>query len=374
MNDRERFLETLLYGRPDRIPLTPGGGRESTLKRWREEGLPPGRDPAEAAYRQAGGTLPWPTRGEGFSLSDRMNPEFEEKVLEDKKESLIVQDWKGNICEISKAYDVTYLRWAKDFVTRRWIRCPVESWSDWEAMKSRYRANDPTRLPPDAEARGQRLANRTWPLVFHVSGPFWIMREWMGFEGLCMAFYDQPDLIRDMVRFWTDFIRGLLERALRYVTPDLIHISEDMAYKSFSMISPAMVREFLLPCYRAWGEIVRAHGVPLYGVDSDGYTGELIPIWIEAGINLHDPIEVAAGNDLVAYHRRFGRAMAYQGGVDKRAIAKGGSAIRAELERLTPVIRGGGYIPGCDHGVPPDVSWSAFVDYVGLLARLTGWL
>lgn len=77
-----------------------------------------------------------------------MNPEFEEKVLEVKEGSLIVQDWKGNICEISKAYDVTYLRWAKDFVTRRWIRCPVESWSDWEAMKSRYRADDPTRLFP----------------------------------------------------------------------------------------------------------------------------------------------------------------------------------------------------------------------------------
>lgn len=58
MNGRERFLETLRYGRPDRIPLTPGGGRESTLKRWREEGLPPGMDPAEAAYRQAGGPCP----------------------------------------------------------------------------------------------------------------------------------------------------------------------------------------------------------------------------------------------------------------------------------------------------------------------------
>jgi len=196
----------------------------------------------------------------------------------------------------------------------------------------------------------------------------------MGFEGLCMAFCDQPDLIRDMVGFWTDFIGRLLERALRHVTPDCIHISEDMAYKGFSMISPTMTREFLFPCYRAWGEILRAHGVPLYGVDSDGYTGELIPIWIEAGINVHDPIEVAAGNDLPAYHRQFGRRMAYRGGVDKRAIAKGGKAIRDELERLTPVIRGGGYIPGCDHGVPPDVSWPNFVEYVGLLARLTGWL
>ena len=94
---------------------------------------------------------------------------------------------------------------------------------------------------------------------------------------------------------------------------------------------------------------------------------------IEAGINVCDPIEVAAGNDIVAFRRAFGRDMAYRGGVDKRAMAKGGAALRAEIDRLRPVVEDGGYVPGCDHGVPPDVSWSNYVETVRLLAQICGW-
>jgi uroporphyrinogen decarboxylase len=85
-------------------------------------------------------------------------------------------------------------------------------------------------------------------------------------------------------------------------------------------------------------------------------------------------MEAAAGNDLPALRRRFGRAIAYKGGVDKRAMARGGRAIEDEISRLEPVIRDGGYIPSCDHGVPPDVSWPDFVRCTELLARATGWL
>jgi hypothetical protein len=66
--------------------------------------------------------------------------------------------------------------------------------------------------------------------------------------------------------------------------------------------------------------------------------------------------------------------MAFRGGVDKRAMARGGQAIRDELRRIEPVLRDGGYIPSCDHGVPGDVSWPDFVDYSRLLAEMTGWL
>ena len=34
MNSRDRILETLLFGKPDRVPLSPGGPRESTLRAW----------------------------------------------------------------------------------------------------------------------------------------------------------------------------------------------------------------------------------------------------------------------------------------------------------------------------------------------------
>ncbi len=110
-------------------------------------------------------------------------------------------------------------------------------------------------------------------------------------------------------------------------------------------------------------------------MDSDGYIAELIPLWIEGGFNHTWPIEVAAGNDVVAYRRRYGRQIAFGGGIDKRALAAGGEAMRAEILRVAPpLLAEGGYTPGCDHGVPSDVSWQTYVEYTRLLAQLTGWL
>jgi hypothetical protein len=107
MNQRERYVETLTFGRPDKIPFSPGEPRESTLAAWHKQGLPPGADwrdllcetiaiPADALARPA-----------MLDVDFRMLPQFEEKVLERREGHLIVQDWKGNVCEISDAFDVT---------------------------------------------------------------------------------------------------------------------------------------------------------------------------------------------------------------------------------------------------------------------------
>jgi uroporphyrinogen decarboxylase len=148
-----------------------------------------------------------------------------------------------------------------------------------------------------------------------------------------------------------------------------------MAYKLHSMISPAMTRRFLQPTWEKWIKIVKASGCPIVSIDSDGYMAELLPIWIEAGFNCAIPNEVAAGNDIVAYRRQYGTQMAYIGGIDKRAIADGGEKMRAEVNRVVlPLLEDGGFIPGCDHGVPPDISWPNYVAYARLLAQLTGWI
>lgn len=378
MNERERYLKTLTFGNPDRIPFSPGGGRESTLKRWHQEGLPEDIISSDAAnryaYSQAGGTLTLPVYGPGFFIKESMIPEFEEKVIEKKERSQIVQDWKGNICEISNEFSTKYLRNAIDFVTRRWIKCPVETKEDWKKMKQRYDPGDVSRLPKNAEKLKSELPNRDYPVRFHFSGPFWQLREWLGFENLCMAFHDKPSLVAEMIDFWSNYIAELFRIGLTYVTPDCFHISEDMAYKGFSMISPEMCKKYLMPVWKKWGRIAHEAGVPLYGVDSDGYIGELIPLWIESGINVTDPLEVAAGNDLNKYREQFGNNIAFCGGVDKRCIAQGGKIIEDEIKRLRPVIQSGGYIPGCDHGVPSDVSWSNYLYYIKLLAKETGWL
>lgn len=373
MNERERWLETLLFGKPDKIPFVPGSPRESTLRLWRQSGLSEDADWYSAVQEHVGIERPRDESRPNVWIRHTMIPEFEEKIIEERRDHLIVQDWKGNICEISNQFDVSYLRSAKDFVTRRWIKCPVETRDDWEAMKGRYDPDDPARVPENLESLGAQLVDRQWVVGVHVHGPFWQMREWMGFEGLCMAFMDNPELVRDMVQFWTDYISRLLAKVTRHITLDYFHISEDMAYKHKAMISPDMTREYLAPCYRQWGELLRENNCPIYAVDSDGFVGELIPVWIECGINCCDPLEVAAGNDMNEFRKAFGRKMAFRGGIDKRAIAKGGQTIRDELARVEAVVRDGGYIPSCDHGIPPDVGWREMLDYCELLAEMTGW-
>ena len=371
---QQRYIETLTFGNPDKIPFIPGNPRESTRAAWYRQGLPEGTDWFNHLAETLGIEAKKTDMPATIRVDVRMIPQFEEKVLERKARSLIVQDWKGNVCEISDEFDLSYLRAAKDFVTRRWIKCPVENRDDWEQMKDRYNPDDPGRFPEDFVQWSRDAAQRDYPLSLQFAGPFWQMREWCGFEGLCMMMIEQPDLVAEMAQFWSDFVFRVIKQVLTHVVFDRLYICEDMAYKAKAMISPAMVRQFCMPSWKRWRRQVADAGVPLVDIDSDGYIGELIPLWIESGVNVCDPVEVAAHCDINEFRRQFGHKMAYTGGVDKRCMAKGGEVILREMKRIEPVVRDGGYIPGCDHGVPPDISWPNFVEYCRILARMTGWM
>jgi len=375
MTPRERYLETLLFGRPDRIPFAPGEPRESTLDRWLNEGLKDRTKWSEQLREETG--LPPPDAGPrpDFGVSFRMKPAFEEKVLEHRDGHYILQDWMGNIVEISDQYDARYIRSPRDFVTRKWHRFPVESREDFEKiMKWRYNPEETGRFPGDFHQRCRSMKTRQHVAAIHFNGPFWQLREWFGFEPLCMLFVEDPDFVREMVEFWTEFVSRTMAPILDTGVVDVVGISEDMAYKEKSMISPAMAREFLAPAYGRWVAEAGQAGVKIIDMDSDGRIDGLIPVWIDSGINVCDPMEVAAGNDINAMRKRFGRKMAYRQGVDKRCIARGGTVIENELRRIEPTVRDGGFIPGCDHGVPSDISWPHYKHYAKLLAEITGWL
>lgn len=381
MTERERFRATLLFDRPDRPPLdpggpSPGGPRESTLSTWHTQGLPTGADWYTYLMQVLGITYTPPGPRVSLGVSFTMLPTFEEKVLERRDRHIIAQDSMGAIVEMSDAYDFSYLRTPKDFVSRRWLRFPVQSRQDWEEkIKWRYDPRHPARFPADFAARCRALRDRDYVLRVNFRGPFWQLRDWCGMEGLCLLMMDDPDFVQEMIDFYADFILRTLSPLLAQVELDYVQVAEDMAYKLHSMISPAMTRRFLLPSWKRWIAAIKASGCPIVCMHCDGYMAELLPLWIEAGFNCCYPVEVAAGNDVTTFRRKYGWQMAYIGGIDKRALAAGGDTLRAEVLRVVPpLLKDGGFIPACDHAVPPDVSWPNFVAYTRLLAQLTGWL
>ena len=148
MNERERFLATLSFGTPDKVPLTPGGPRESTLAAWHTQGLPEGVAWYTYLMDLLGIEIA-PTKARvDLGVSFIMIPTFEEQVLAHRNGHYIVQDWMGAITEISDTYDYTYIRSAKDFVTRKWHSFPVKTREDWHAkIRWRYSPKDPARFP-----------------------------------------------------------------------------------------------------------------------------------------------------------------------------------------------------------------------------------
>ena len=85
------------------------------------------------------------------------------------------------------------------------------------------------------------------------------------------------------------------------------------------------------------------------------------------------PIEIGTwGADPVRYRREYGRQLLMMGGFDKHILARSKQAIEAEIRRLAPLVEEGGFIPFCDHRVPPDVPYEHYLHYLTKAREIWG--
>lgn len=140
-----------------------------------------------------------------------------------------------------------------------------------------------------------------------------------------------------------------------------------------ALISPRLVRQFMLPYYRRLIDSINHLGCDLIIVDSDGDVSELVPLFIGVGVNVMLPFEVQAGMDIRIFRKKYGKNLAIIGGVDKRLLGDNLYAIDVEIsEKVIPVLKSGGYIPCLDHTVPPNVNLWTFQQYIDLMRKKTG--
>lgn len=355
MNDRERFFNWMNYHKVDRCPWWELWYWRETLERWHDEGLP-----EDVHLNDYFGV----DRRENVGVSVGLVPGFKEETIEETDEYRIYQDRDGRIRKEFKEKG--------DTTMPQWLRFPMETRDDWEKkIKPRLNPKSPCRYPLFWEDRKRGWQGRSHPISISAGSVFGWIRNWMGFERVCLTMYDDPEWIHEMMDYIADFIVTLITPALEEVDIDYATMWEDMAYKSGPIISPKMFREFMLEPYKKITSCLHDHGVHLIFVDSDGDSGPLVPLWLEGGVTGFYPIERAAGMDPVALRKRYGRKLRLIGGIDKRAMAQGGAAVDAELANVAPLIRDGGYIPWCDHLIPPDVSLENYLYYLRRMKELT---
>lgn len=386
MNARERFAAIMAFQKPDRHLLWEMGYWVETLERWYGEGLErrhglhkqfvPGEgvrgesvphddtSTARTRDRDVHEQLGLDAALVSLPINAGPCPPFPVAVVDETDDYRVEQDEYGVRKMVNK----------RSPSVPRYLSFPVSCRDDFERLKAeRFPRDLAARVPADWAGRVAVYGERDYPLALGglPCGFFGFPRLLMGEQGLFLGYYDQPELIRDILSFTTDLWIDLWEQALSVVSVDCAHFWEDMAYRNGSLISPALFREFLTPCYRKITSFLKARGVSTILVDTDGNLDELIPLFLESGVTGLYPIEVQAGNDLAAIRRRYPR-LQMMGGIDKRKVALGRPAIDRELQAIPALLASGGYIAHLDHLAPPDISWSDFRCYRERLRVLAG--
>jgi uroporphyrinogen decarboxylase len=363
ITQRERFIETARFGKPDRAFILPPWTWQSAVARWTAEGMPAGVDLPEYFGTDRERGVPLQMQG---PYGPHLVPPLERRVLSETEEYVIVRDEEGNTLKLFRDDPLQSMP--------AWIEYPMQGRADWEALiKPRL----------DATAPGRRPAGETWdrfvgqarerrdPLGIWCGSFYGWPRSLMGVERISLMFFDDPPLIHEMCNHIADFVIEAVEPILSELSLDFAYIWEDMAGKAGPLCSPAMYRKFMLPPLKRVTDMLHSHGVDIIIVDSDGNNDVLIPLWLEAGVTGLRPFEIAAACDPVATRRQYGKRLVIQGGIDKRPLAQGPAAIEREVLSKVPwLCLQGGYFPQVDHLVPPDVSLANYRYYAALIRKV----
>ena len=203
-------------------------------------------------------------------------------------------------------------------------------------------------------------------------GFFWFPRTLMGFEKLMLAMVDEPELIHAINSDLLEFNLRLFEQIRRVCVPTFVTIAEDISCNHGPMVSQRMFEEFVTPYYRKLiPRLLEDNILPF--VDTDGEVTMLVPWLRKAGVAGVLPLERRSGVDGLEL-RRCHPDLLMVGHYDKLVMNRGEAAMRAEFERLRPLVKGGGFIPSVDHQTPPEVSLQEYRLYLRLLNEYaTAW-
>ena len=333
---REEYLDYMTFRRNERPLFTELFGPIVGLKdEWRDQGA----TEAELDFSAFQFRLPMTGR---VPVSCGWMGGSKEVILEETDEYIIGRDGRGRTVKLFKAYATIPLP----------LDHPVKDMDDWRRIKPHYEFSE-ERFGDNWAQVARDLRENGQTVGVGIPGGFDEPRQLMGEAAACEAYYDQPELIHDILDTIGDTAFKVLDRVSREVQIDLLSVHEDMAGKSGSLPGPKQLQEFTRPYFRRIWDMLEERGAQLFFMDTDGDINAIIPDLLDAGLNFIGPMEPAANMDIVELREKYGPRLAFSGGLDKHVVRGSEAEIEAELEYKVPaMIRTGGCLLGLDHRIP----------------------
>ncbi|NIN64527.1 MAG: hypothetical protein GTO63_07455 [Anaerolineae bacterium] len=378
MNSRDRIQCSLSHSEPDRVPLDIGGSDVTGIHRdaYRslarclglEEEVPiwhrvqqlalPGEDVLEGFEVDVRPLFPNPPdnwRPEVKDAGARLTFEDEWGVewAMPKRRGLYYDMIRHPLAHVSGAPELTNWKWPDG------------------ANPGRFRG---------LRDRAEDLAARGVAVTMGVAyGGILESASWLrGYESFYGDLIRDPGLVEAILdatlRFHLDFWAAALNEV-----GDLIDVAveyDDLGGQFGPLISPEMYRQYVKPRHKELFSFVKEHSRAAVFFHSCGAVAELIPDFIEIGVDIFNPVQVSAAGmgDTRRLKREFGDELTFWGGgVDTQHVLPRGTpeqvreAVKRRIDDLAP---GGGFVFAAVHNIQPDVSpenviamWEAWKEY-----------
>ncbi|MCL2158753.1 MAG: hypothetical protein FWH48_05025 [Oscillospiraceae bacterium] len=344
MNSRERVMGAIERKKIDHCPIWESFWG-TTFERWYEQGLP--RDTDIGNHFCLDGTngtyVDW-----SFQYPARVIEETDEYTISVSAENVKSKTMKksASMLELSE-YSI---------VTRE----------DWEQNKPRFVFNEARVNIAEAKKNHQNTKDSVVQLFMEPCLGFEKFKYCMGTEMLLVAIAEDPEWIKDMVeateRLAFDGLDYCLGAGIEY---DIGYITEDMGFSNGPFFSPAFYKEIIFPSHKRYCDYLHSKGMKAM-LHSCGDNRKLLPLIVEAGFDILNPLEAKAGMDVIQIKKDYGDKLTLWGGIDVKTISGGDmDKLHDEIkEKVSFAKQGGGYIFGSDHSIPDNVPLEAYENMV----------
>jgi uroporphyrinogen decarboxylase len=238
---------------------------------------------------------------------------------------------------------------------RECIRHPLAGYSTVSEIARNYRWPSPDWWDYSV-IPGQLEGLEQYPVRGGGSEPFLTYKQLRGDEQAFVDLVENPELAHYILGKLFDLAYENTRRIYEVIPGAVMisYVAEDMGGQEDLMISPRLIREFLLPGMRRMIGLVHQAGAYVFH-HNDGAVRRIIPDMIDAGIDTLNPIQWRCpGMEREALKRDFGDRVVFHGGVDNQQTLPFGTAddVRHEVaDNLRILGAGGGYILAPCHNI-----------------------
>jgi uroporphyrinogen decarboxylase len=172
------------------------------------------------------------------------------------------------------------------------------------------------------------------------------LTDFFGYEQLCFALIEQPDLVQAVVDGIGSRELELFETVADFDCVGALLLNDDLGFKTQTMISPSDLRKYVFPWHAKLVACAHRHGKPCM-MHACGNLREVIEDIIAYGMDAKHSFEDVI-MPVAEWKAQYGDRIAALGGIDVNVLASGTEAEVREYTRRTieAAAPGGGYALG----------------------------